>query len=138
MYHYGASAQVRFTQGYGTYDRIAGWLSNPTNGDPKELIAILLGFALAALMQAARLYIPGFPLHPLAFAVTSSYQMGIVWLPLTIAWVVKAVLLRFGGLRAFRQSLPFFWGMMIGQFIVGSGWNILGTLVNVPTYRFWD
>ncbi len=138
MYRYGATAQVRFTQGYGTYARIADWLSHPVNGNIGELIAIALGFLAAAAMQAARIYIPGFPLHPLAFAVTSSYQIGLVWLPLTIAWVLKVTLLRFGGLSAFRRSLPFFWGMMIGQFVVGSLWNILGTLAEVPTYRFWD
>lgn len=138
MYHYGATAQVRFTQGYGTYARIAGWLQNPVNGNPGELFAVLGGFAIASAMQVARLYFPWFPLHPLAFAVTSSYQMNLVWLPLTMAWVAKATLLRFGGLKTFRRALPFFFGLMIGQFVVGGIWNILGTIANVPTYRFWD
>ncbi|MBC8141442.1 MAG: hypothetical protein H7Y38_08365, partial [Armatimonadetes bacterium] len=138
MYTNGAAAKVGYAYGYATFAQIASWTRNPAKGDPAEWIATAWGFGLAAGMQWARLRFAWFTLHPLAYAVTSSYQMNIVWLPLTLAWMAKATLLRFGGLNAFRRALPFFFGLMLGQFVVGSLWNILGTWLNLPTYRFWD
>ncbi|MBC8101168.1 MAG: hypothetical protein H7Z41_01090 [Cytophagales bacterium] len=138
MYEYGAAGQVRYRPGAETFRNLAAWLANPLPGQPAELGAVGVGFAVTLLLQALRIWVPGFALHPLAFAVTSSWQINTVWLPLSIAWLIKVLLLRFGGLYAFRRSIPFFIGLMLGQFVVGGVWNILGTLIDTPTYRFWD
>ena len=139
MYHYGQSARVLYPYKGEPFTTLSGWLSNPyLPGKPGEFWAIGVGFGIAALLQTLRIALPWWPLHPLAYAVSSSWQVNLVWLPLTMAWVIKSVLLRFGGMRAFKNSLPFFFGLMLGQFVVGSLWNVWGTLNNVPTYRFWD
>ena len=51
---------------------------------------------------------------------------------------MKIVLLRYGGLRAYRRSLPFFFGLMLGQFVVGSLLNFYGIARGIPTYQFWE
>jgi hypothetical protein len=55
-----------------------------------------------------------------------------------LAWILKTLILRYGGRGGFQRSLPFFIGLMIGQFVVGSLWNIYGILREVPTYQFWQ
>jgi hypothetical protein len=70
--------------------------------------------------------------------VTSSWEINLVWMPLFIAWVLKLVLLRYTGLPGFRRSIPFFFGLMLGQFVVGSLWNIWGIAMELPTYQFWQ
>ena len=52
--------------------------------------------------------LPWFPFHPVGYAVSSSWSLSLLWLPLLIAWIIKSVLLRYGGLRAYRQAMPFF------------------------------
>lgn len=37
-----------------------------------------------------------------------------------IAWLAKAVILRVGGLRLYRQGIPFFLGLAIGHFLIGG------------------
>ena len=139
MYHYGQSARVQYPYKGEPFKTLSGWLHNPyVPGEPGEFWAIFVGFALAAALQGLRILLPWWPLHPLAYAVSSSWQVNLVWLPLTMAWVIKSVLLRFGGMRAFKNSLPFFFGLMLGQFVVGGLWNLWGTIYDVPTYRFWD
>ena len=81
---------------------------------------------------------PWWPLHPLAFAVSSSWEINLVWGPLFLAWLFKSLLLRYGGRGGFQRSLPFFMGLMLGQFVVGSLWNIYGILRDLPTYQFWQ
>ncbi|MCX8053233.1 MAG: hypothetical protein N3B12_05445 [Armatimonadetes bacterium] len=63
--------------------------------------------------------------------------MHMLWLPLFIAWVIKLVILRYGGLKLYRRALPFFLGVILGECIVGSFWTIWGISTHVPSYAFW-
>ena len=54
-----------------------------------------------------------------------------------ISWVVKGLLLRQGGLKVYQKAIPFFLGLILGEFTVGSLWTIIGIVRNVSTYGFW-
>lgn len=137
-YVYGATAKVRSTFGPEPYVRLTGWMKNPAPTNSTVVWAAGAGFAFALFLQAMRVRFPWWPFHPLGFAVTSSWEINLVWMPLFIAWVVKVVTLRYAGLPGFRRSLPFFFGLMLGQFVVGSLWNIYGIAAELPTYQFWQ
>jgi len=138
MYSYGAEGKSRMTFGAEPFNTLDTWLKSPQVGKFPELIALWVGFGLAFLLQFLRVRFPWWPLHPLAFAVTSSYEINLVWGPLFLAWVFKSLILRYGGRGGFQRSLPFFFGLMLGQFVTGSLWNIYGILQNLPTYQFWQ
>ena len=61
----------------------------------------------------------------------------IAWFPLFIAWVVKSLIMRFGGLKVHRQVLPFFLGLMLGDFVIGSSLSVIGTVLGKTYYSFW-
>lgn len=138
MYSYGAESKSRMTFGAEAYNTLTGWLKSPQPGKFQEFMAIWVGFGIAFLLQFLRMRLPWWPLHPLAFAVTSSYEINLVWGPLFLAWVFKSLILRYGGRGGFHRSLPFFIGLMLGQFVVGSLWNVYGIIRTVPTYQFWQ
>jgi hypothetical protein len=77
------------------------------------------------------------PFHPVGYAVSSSWSLNIIWLPLLIAWAVKLLMLRYGGLKLYRDSLPFFLGLILGEFVVGSLWTLIGIGMGIPSYGFW-
>jgi len=52
-----------------------------------------------------------------------------------LAWAVKAALLRYGGISAYRKALPFFLGLILGDFVTGAAWSIIGSLTNVDLFR---
>lgn len=137
-YEYGALARSRSTYGNEAYARLAGWLSNPQPGNQTVLAAIGVGFAFALFLQMMRVRLAWWPFHPLGYAVTSSWEINLVWMPLFLAWMFKVIILRYGGLPAYRRSLPFFFGLMLGQFVVGSLLNFYGITMGVPTYQFWQ
>ena len=138
MYSYGAESKSRITFGAEPFNQLNTWLKTPARGKFPEFMAICIGFILAFGLQWLRMRLPWWPLHPLAFAVSSSWEINLVWMPLFIAWVCKSLLLRYGGRGGFQRALPFFLGLMLGQFITGSLWNIYGIVRNLPTYQFWQ
>jgi hypothetical protein len=138
MYDYGAQGKSRMTFGAEPFNQMNTWLKTPEVGKFPELIALWVGFGSAFLLQFLRVRLPWWPLHPLAFAVTSSWEINLVWGPLFLAFVFKSLILRYGGRGGFQRSLPFFIGLMLGQFVVGSLWNIYGIARELPTYQFWQ
>jgi hypothetical protein len=110
---------------------------NPTGPNYELLLAILGGFAITALLGLARTAIIGWPLHPVAYALAASWSIHLVWMPMLIALLAKVSLLRYGGLRLYRQALPFFFGLILGETVIGMGWSLVGLVLNTPTYGFW-
>lgn len=71
------------------------------------------------------------PFHPLGFILGTAYgDSTIFFLSLFIAWLVKWSLLRAGGLRLYREGLPFFIGLIVGHFTVaGIVWPVISLFI---------
>lgn len=119
------------------YNRLNAWITAPQGPNTYAIWAIVTGFAFATLLNVIRIRSVGFPFHPIGYAISGSWSMNLVWLPLFIAWLLKALILKFGGLRLFRHVIPFFLGLILGQCVVGSGWSLYGIIFNIRTYSFW-
>jgi hypothetical protein len=63
--------------------------------------------------------------------------MNVTWSCLFVSWLLKWLILRFGGLGAHRKATPFFLGLILGEFTMGSIWTIIGIVLGIPTYGFW-
>ena len=94
-----------------------------------------LGFSL--FLTAMRGQFLWWPFHPVGLAVSSSWAMNYMWFPLALAWVAKACILRATGLRGYRAALPFFLGLILGEFVIGSLCNLAGLFWGLEIYRFW-
>ena len=77
----------------------------------------------------------GWPFHPVAYALSASWSIHLVWTPMLIAWLLKTAVLRYGGLRLYRQVLPLFYGLILGECVVGCAWPIIGVIFGVPSYN---
>ena len=135
----GVSAKFHQGVGFGNemYNRLNGWVQNPTPPNRMANVATLVGFLFCALLMIARTRLAWWPFHPIGYAISGSWSMNLVWMPLLIAWVIKGLLLRYGGVRLYRQCMPFFLGLILGQMIVGSAWHLIGWAMNVTPYSFW-
>jgi hypothetical protein len=47
------------------------------------------------------------------------------------------ILLKYGGAKMYRPAVPFFVGLMMGDLMVGSFWNIYGIVMERQVYHFW-
>ena len=138
-YHYGMNAKIsaKFF-GMEAWNRMNGWIAAPTGANTKAGVAIGVGLIIAMLLQKMRMTFPWWPFHPLGFAISGNWEINLVWMPLLIAWVIKSIVFRYGGLRGFQRLLPLCYGLMLGQFTVGSIVNIIGIIHEIPTYMFWQ
>lgn len=87
---------------------------------------ILGGFAFTVLLALARARIPWWPLHPVGYAMANTLTMSLIWVPFFIAWAIKAAVLRYGGHAIYRRTVPFFIGLVVGDFISGGLWTLMG------------
>ena len=116
---------------------LQGWIQNPTQPNLGALLGISAGYAITMLLVLARTTFIAWPFHPVAYALSANWFTHLVWLPMLIAWTVKSLTLRYGGLQAYRKALPLFYGLILGESVIGCGWSIVGLLTGRQTYSFW-
>jgi hypothetical protein len=119
------------------YSHLASWIASPSKPDAGRNGAIVVGFLTCAGLLWMRSKFLWWPLHPIGYAITACWSMALVWMPLMIAWAIKLVVLRYGRLKAYRTLEPFFLGLILGEFVVGCLWSLLGLITGAPTYSFW-
>ena len=59
------------------------------------------------------------------------------WFTMVLSSTIKLIVLRQGGVRAYRKSIPFFLGLVLGEYFVACGWALLGVIVGKPMYIVW-
>ena len=47
-----------------------------------------------------------------------------LWLCVAIGWLVKAIILRYGGAVLFRKLKPVFYGLILGEFVTAGLWYV--------------
>lgn len=137
-YQYGAAtAKCRpwiTSVGQAPFRALRSWMDNPRPPDSSFVSGMTIGLALVAALGAARQRFGGWPFHPLGYAIANTNSMDYMWMPFLIAWGVKAVLLRYGGMRLYRSALPLFLGLILGDYVVPTLWAIYGTLSGQQMY----
>lgn len=103
-------------------------LSQPLPAQPgawENLAAGLVGFWVLMMAQTRLI---GFPVHPAGFIFASGYPLACFWFSFLLAWVLKTMVLRYGGLKRYQNALPFFYGLILGDVLNGGVWIIIGLL----------
>ncbi|MDI6827698.1 MAG: hypothetical protein QME62_04350 [Armatimonadota bacterium] len=119
------------------YNRLDAWLKGTPPPSSNIAWAVTIGFLLTIILNSLRMRLTWFPFHPVGYAVSSSWSMNQLWMCMFIAWAIKLILLRYGGLRLYRQAVPLFLGVILGECVMGSLWTIIGIALHVQTYAFW-
>ena len=125
--------------GWQNFNLLESRLSSPTEVDSFAMIAMGTGFGVTMLLSALKLRFLWWPLHPIGYVIgTGNWgDMSFIWLPVLFTWVVKSLLLRHGGLRVYRSAIPFFAGLILGDFVVGGIWSLAGIALQTPMYAIW-
>jgi hypothetical protein len=114
---------------------LQGWLTHPKPPDGVGIAAMAVGFLVTFLLSALRQKFFGFPLHPAAYVLNTSFANDFFWCDMFLAWLIKTLILRYGGMALYRRALPFFLGLILGDFVAGSAWSIVGTVLHLDLYR---
>jgi len=125
----------RISKGSEPWDNLQHALHDPKAANGTALGAMAAGAAIVFLLSALRTRFVGFPLHPAAFALNMSFANDFFWGDLFIAWLIKSCVLRYGGIKLYRQALPFFLGLILGDYVTGSVWSLIGMAFHLSLFR---
>ncbi len=138
FYRDGALAKC---QGFGvwtgieTYDWLGNALSYGFKAEPHRW-GVVGGAALfVAFLFSMRARFTWFPFHPLGYCIGPALIW--LWLPFLIAWLLKLLILRYGGLKLYSKALPFFLGLILGDYTIGASWALIAVIFNIPTYQIF-
>jgi hypothetical protein len=113
-------------------DELVGHLSYPAEPDLAGTAAIGVGFLVTLALMWLKLNIQWWPLHPIAFPIGLAWMTHSLLLAMFLTWLLKGLLLRYGGLRAHRAALPFFLGLLVGQATPYCVLRVVFMLLRVP------
>lgn len=93
-----------------------------------------LGGLVVLGLAAARHVCLWFPLHPVGYVIALTHGGGLMFGCIFIAWMIKALVLSYGGVRLFRLLAPFFIGLPFGEFAGFGFWYLLAPLFHGGAY----
>ena len=139
-YRYGsASGYFRLSLGYGQeyFGRLRNWIDYPTGTNWPAVLFMGIGFSVMMLLTYLRIRFFWLPLHPLGYVMANNQEMIDLWGPVLICLMVKWLILKHGGIRSYRRTVPFFLGLILGDYLMGCIWGIVSMALNVRTYEFY-
>ncbi|MCS7265951.1 MAG: hypothetical protein NZ805_14100 [Armatimonadetes bacterium] len=135
MYQYGGNNLHFWFTTYYTRNLYGTWtahlLTNGEAANPKVLVTIAIGAAtMLGLIFMHRNFL-WFSVAPIGYLMGASWPMINFWFPVMVAWSIKALVLRYGGGKLYRNLLPFFLGLIFGEFFSAGFWVIVDLFTKV-------
>jgi len=92
---------------------------------------MLFGGAVAGALYWACLNIPRWPLHPIGLLLADTTAVKQAFGSIFLGWLVKVLVLRYGGGRAERAARPLFIGVIIGEVLATILWALVSGVLAV-------
>jgi hypothetical protein len=89
-----------------------------------------IGAAVTVALGAARLRWAWWPLHPVGYLLWQSYPLAAAWFSIFAGWLVKVLIVRFGGAGLFDRARPVFLGMVAGEAGAAALWMLVSLVLS--------
>jgi len=98
----------------------------------KEIILSRYLFtAIGSLIMGALMFLHSkflwWPLHYIGFPIAETLPLRSWWFAIFLAWLIKGLILRFGGHNIYKKSVPFFLGLILSNTV----WTIVEAFLNL-------
>lgn len=116
---------------YGSGDAagdVAGVVDTLTNRhqppNATAIMAVLLGFSFVLLLDFIRFQFPGFPLHPVGYALAMNFGLDYFWFGLLIVYLIKVFVDRYYGLKGHDKLHQVALGIILAEFCAETIWAV--------------
>ena len=106
------------------------------SGSPARPLFFGIGLLFTLFLVAMRTLYVWWPFHPLGYALCASWSLIVFWFPIFVTWLLKSLILRYGGMKLYRQAMPFFLGLIMGEFTLAVFWATFSCLTQLPAPFF--
>lgn len=107
------------------FNRLEDWMRNPRGPDTMGLTWMAGGAGFTFLLAGMQSRFLWWPLHPIGYAFSTCYAMEYWWSTIATTWLIKLLLVRYGGLQAYVKARPLFLGLILGDALVAVGLALL-------------
>ncbi|MFP4380091.1 MAG: DUF6785 family protein [Candidatus Sumerlaeia bacterium] len=83
------------------------------------------GFVMGGGLMYLCMTMPRWPIHPIGIIIMRTYTFQTAWFSIFLGWLIKTLILRYGGARVFRKAQPIFVGLVVGEIMAGLFWSIV-------------
>jgi hypothetical protein len=96
---------------------------------PELVWYILYGAVAAMLLQWLCSFSVKWPIHPLGLLLINTWTGGVVWFSVFVGWLLKALVMKYGGPRAYTRARGLFLGLIIGEVAASAIWTLINALM---------
>ncbi len=120
------------------FQRLQSVLTLPREPDWIGLQFVGVGFGIVMFLTFMRRRFVWWMFHPIGYAAAHTTRtQRWVWFAMLLGFLVKFLALKHGGVRTYRKLLPFFLGLILGDFFMGGFWGVIGYFSDQPGYLFF-
>ena len=137
-YGYGAAnLHPQYFQGFARYpaSTTALKLRNPVGPNLAGWGWTGMGALVMSLLTLAWYRFPWWPLHPMGYMVSPAWIMGSLWFPFFVAWLLKSLVIKFGGIELYRRTRWIVYGIIVGQIVVAGFWLVIDVITGTTGNR---
>ncbi|NOY79806.1 MAG: hypothetical protein GXP31_02250 [Kiritimatiellaeota bacterium] len=88
-----------------------------------------IGMALAGVCEWLCLTIPSWPIHPVGLLIVQQWHANLIWFSVFLGWLLKVLLVRYGGSRLYRAACPAVIGLIVGELLAAVFWMVVGMVL---------
>ncbi|MEE2753116.1 MAG: DUF6785 family protein [Candidatus Latescibacterota bacterium] len=131
--HGAANLHQQYFHGFAKFpaDIAAQKLQNPASPNSGGFLWTGVGAVVMGLLTLASYRLNWWPIHPLGYMVSPAWIMSSLWFPFFVAWIVKSLVIRLGGLRAYEKTRPAAYGVILGQIVVAGFWLVIDIITGM-------
>jgi hypothetical protein len=109
--------------------RIYNELQTPGGFELYTVLALGAGAAMTVFLGTMRLRFWWWPFHPVGYLASNTWGMKWNWMPFLVGWLAKTIVIRYGGLRLYRRSVPLAIGLIGGDLLNQVLWGAIQAFV---------
>jgi hypothetical protein len=131
VYAYGGmKCNSWFVQGAGPggFRMLQSYLMSPRHASLTGMVSLGAGAGFTLLLFALRQRFAWFQFHPVGFVMMQTYPLKCLWFSVFLGWLMKSVILRYGGPKGLLGATPLFLGLVFGDVFMMVVWLIMDAI----------
>jgi hypothetical protein len=98
---------------------------------------MILGAFVVFILVMGRSRFLWFPFHPLGYLVAPAYPITQLWTSFFLGWLIKTLIMKYGGSDSYVKLRPFMIGLIIGNAASMLFWAMLTFWKNGSPVSYW-
>lgn len=120
------------------HENIQRLIESPVRPGEWVVIFTLAGAVFMLIMVICYHRFYWWPIHPIGYLAAYSSSLKVLWFSIFLGWLSNVICMRYGGVALFKRLRFFFVGLVVGDFLMGGAWVLVGLFSDYSYQVFPD